>query len=123
MAGHASAVIGLVVRPVPYAQRSARAQVDVALAAAALEQPLHLYFLGDSVLQLLSGREPPAAHLPAGYRAWASLPELTLVSAFAETAWVNWLQQARLEVALPIKAASRSQMRAGWSACHRVAVL
>jgi hypothetical protein len=118
-----SAAIGLVLRSVPYEQRSARAQLDVALAAAALEQPLQLYFLGDSVLQLLCDRGPAAAQLPAGYRAWASLPELTPVSAFAETAWVEWLQRGNLELSLPLRAASRHQMRADWSACHRVVVL
>jgi len=118
-----SAAIGLVLRSAPYEQRSARAQLDVALAAAGLEQPLQLYFLGDSVLQLVDKREPASAHLPAGYRAWASLPELTLVSAFAESGWVEWLQRGNLELALPLKASSRHQMRVGWSACHRVVVL
>jgi hypothetical protein len=117
------AAIGLVLRSVPYEQRSARAQLDVALAAAALEQPLQLYFLGDSVLQLVDRREPASAHLPGGYRAWASLPELTQVAAFAEGGWMEWLQRGNLELALPLKAASQHQMRVGWNACLRVVVL
>lgn len=115
--------IGLVVRTGPYGQRSARAQLDVALAVAALEQPLRLYFLGDSVLQLLLSRDPAEAHLPPGYRAWAGLPELTRVSAFAEPVWVGWLQEGPFQAALPVAAASRSHMQRDWRACSRVMVL
>ena len=122
MSSNASGAIGLVLRSGPYHQRSARAQLDVALAAAALEQPLRLYFLGAAVLQLLGCREPAKAHLPPGYRAWASLPELTAVTAFAEAGWLDWLEQNGMTSVLPLETATRQQMQADWRACQRVLV-
>ena len=123
MISRGAGTIGLVMRSGPYHQRSARGQLDVALAASALEQPLRLYFLGAAVLQLLGTREPGAAHLPAGYRAWASLSELTVVTAFAEPGWLEWLAQCGNRPVLPLEAASRQQMQADWRACHKVLVL
>lgn len=123
MAGVVSRALGLVLRAGPYEQRSARAQLDVALVAAALDQPLRLYFLGHSVLQLVGTREPGAAHLPVGYRAWASLPQLTGVKAFADVGWIDWLVQRGAESALVLQPATRQQMQADWRACHKVLVL
>jgi hypothetical protein len=123
MAGESSRTLGLVLRAGPYQQRSARAQLDVALVAAALDQPLRIYFLGHSVLQLIGAREPGVARLPVGYRAWASLPQLTLVKAFADTGWIDWLVQHGAESALVLEPATRQQMQADWRTCHKVLVL
>ncbi|HLF29965.1 MAG TPA: hypothetical protein VI566_02935 [Xanthomonadales bacterium] len=123
MAGEVSGAIGLVLRSGPYQQRAARSQLDVALVAAALDQPLRLYFLGYSVLQLIGAREPGAAGLPPGYRGWASLPGLTRITAFADTGWFDWLLENGTGSVLALEPATRQQMQADWRACHRVLVL
>ena len=117
------AALGLVLRPGPYRQRSARSQLDVALAAAALNTPLHLYFLGGAVLQLLGERNLLAARYPAGYRGWASLPELTKVCASAEPAWLDHLNGLGFSFLLDLQARTLARMRADWQSCARVLVL
>lgn len=48
----------LVLRRGPYGNALARASLDVALAAAAFEQDVHLLFMDDGVWQLLPGQQP-----------------------------------------------------------------
>jgi len=115
--------IGLVIRSCPYLQRSARSQLDVALVTAVLEQPLRLYFLGDSILQLQNGRALEKSGLPAGYRAWASLPDLTEVSVFAEPSWLHRISGAELKTLLTVVPKTVAAMRADWQGCGKVLVL
>ena len=95
----------------------------MALAAAALEIPLHLYFLGDAVLQLLDERNPGAARLPPGYRGWASLPDLTEVRASAQAPWLDHIAVQGLELLLQVKSLSLPEMRSEWASCGQVLVL
>ncbi len=115
--------IALLVRGQPYARRSARSELDIALLAASVERPLRLYFLGAAVLQLLQDRETGPAELPAGYRAWASLPELTSVQAFAEARRLDWLRARALPLLLDPQPLSPEAMRVHWRDCGRVLVL
>ena len=69
--------LGLIVRSAPWCGRSGRDQLDLALAAASLELDLLLFFTGAGLLQLRAGLQGQAAGLPAGLKAWKSLPELT----------------------------------------------
>ncbi len=119
----AKPVIGLVVRSGPYQQRSARSQLDVALVAAALETPLRLYFLADAALQLAGARDARTANLPVGYRGWASLTGLTMVSAFVEPAWFECLSGLGTGPLLPVKAWTKAEMRVDWRKCARLLVL
>ena len=115
--------LGLLIRSVPYEQRSAREQLDVALAAAALDIPLRLYFQGSAVFQLLVDRDATLAQLPPGYRGWGSLPELTSVSAHAEPEWLLKLSGAGLDTVLPLTALSATEMRFDFSSCEKVLLL
>ncbi|MEJ8568436.1 hypothetical protein [Elongatibacter sediminis] len=115
--------VAMIVRTRPYRQRSARTQLDVALLAAAVECPLRLYFLGAAALQLASAREVGAAQLPAGYRAWASLPELTALHAFVEPDWIDWLQRHGDGPVIDVNPMQTEHMRSDWRACRRVLVL
>jgi sulfur relay (sulfurtransferase) DsrF/TusC family protein len=119
----ATRTIGLLVRSLPYRQRSARAQLDVALVAAALEQQVRLYFLGAAVLQLQPERAPDAAKLPPGYKGWASLPELGEVTAFAEPGWLDRLSKFQGAPILAVTPLTRQEMRTDWQACDRIVVL
>ena len=114
---------GLIVRSGPYQQRSARSQLDMALVAAALEIPVRLYFLGDAVLQLTGERTLNSARLPAGYRGWASLPEMTRVRSFAEPAWLERMQQFELNPVLELDPMSLQHMRTDWRVCDKMLIL
>jgi len=116
-------ILGLIIRAEPYRQRSARAQLDVALVAAAMDCPLQLYFVGSAVLQLLLDRDAKVARLPSAYRGWASLPEMTEVSSYAEPRWIDWLKARSACTALDIQALSPARMRREWRSCSRVLVL
>ncbi len=126
MSSQAPFCLGLIVRSTSYAQRSARTQLDVALLAATLDCDLRLYFVGAAVLQLIAKGDPHPALLPAGYRAWASLPELfekATLQTFVEPAWLEQLQANNLQPCLPLQASSPQEMRQDWTACDRLLVL
>ena len=121
--GVAEQAVALVIRSVPYQQRSARSQLDVALLAAALERPVQLYFLGAAVLQLLAERDLQAAALAPGYRAWASLPELTAVTVYAEPAWIDFAASHSLPLVLEPEPMDADAMGNAWRGCAAVMVL
>lgn len=130
MPAHAPFHLGLIVRSQVYEQRSARTQLDVALLAATLDFHLNLYFVGAAVLQLVPGAQAKSdtasALLPAGYRAWASLPDLFEYAefhAFAEPAWLDRLQTLGMQSCLPLQARASREMRQAWVACDRLLVL
>ncbi|MCB1695855.1 MAG: sulfurtransferase complex subunit TusC [Halioglobus sp.] len=64
----------VLIRHSPYGSSLARASVDVALATAAFEQPVNLLFVGDGVLQLLSGQDCEALGVKNLGRLLSSLP-------------------------------------------------
>jgi tRNA 2-thiouridine synthesizing protein C len=64
----------IVIRRSPYGSSLARASLDVALAAAAFEQPLNLLFMGDGVLQLMAEQDSQAIGVKNIGRLLASLP-------------------------------------------------
>ena len=64
----------MVVRHSPYGSSLARASLDVALAAAAFEQPVKLLFMGDGVLQLLPEQDSRAIGQKNIGRLLSSLP-------------------------------------------------
>ncbi len=126
MSGQAPFRLGLVIRSTAYAQRSTRTQLDVALLAASVDFDLRLYFLGAAVLQLTARGDMAAAQLPAGYRAWASLPGLfehAGLVAFAEPEWLNRLHKNGLQSCLPVQASTASDMRQDWFECDKLLTL
>lgn len=126
MSPHAPFRLGLIVRSTSYLQRSARTQLDVALLAATLDCDLRLYFIGAAVLQLIPKGDTRPALLPAGHRAWASLPELfdkATLQTFVEPAWLEQLQANNVHSCLHLQASSPQEMRQDWTACDRLLVL
>lgn len=118
--------LGLIVRSTAYAQRSARTQLDVAMLAATLDFNLHIYFLGDAVLQLIRRGDTSAALLPAGYRAWASLPELLEqagLQVYADLTWLDRLSRMGQETCLPVQSCSAFQIRRELALCDRLLML
>jgi sulfur relay protein TusC/DsrF len=115
--------LGLLVRDGPFRARAPRSQLDMALAAAALEKPLALFFIGHGLLQLLAERDTRTARFPAGLAAWKSLPELTRVSAFACAEDMALLPHRHTALLLDVDVVSRQEMAKLWTACHKVMVL
>lgn len=118
--------LGLIVHSSGYEQRSARTQLDVAMLAASLDFNLHIYFMGKAVLQLVNRGDTSAALLPAGYRAWASLPELVERAELQLYADVEWLEKLRRNgqgTCLQVHPCSVIEMRREMNLCDRLLTL
>jgi sulfur relay (sulfurtransferase) DsrF/TusC family protein len=123
MAAGSVAGLALIVRGHPWQHRAARADLDLALAAAAMDFRLEVYFLGEALMQLAADRDSEAALLPPGYRAWAALPELADARFYGESEWLDRCASASIELTLPVRALSAEQMQAGWRRCRHALVL
>lgn len=115
--------LALIVRGRPFGRRAPRADLDLALAAAAMDFDLEVYFLGEALLQLAAERDSAAALLPPGYRAWAALPGLAAVRVFGELEWLQRCERGGIELTMPVEALSPEQMRAGWRRCRHAMVV
>lgn len=115
--------LALIVRQAPYAQRSPRAQLDVALAAASLGLPLEIYFLGDAIWQLVTGSDPQPALLPRGLKGWAAIPDMTQARFFAEQESCTRMANAGAECAVTLEAHDIASMSRRWRACRQVMAL
>ncbi len=116
-------MLALLVRSAPYQRRSPRNELDVALAALAMDFRVEVYFLGSSILQLIPERDPRPALLPAAYRAWAALPEMGEFSLYAEQAWLDRLVEWNEPLLMPIQGLSAEQIRTGWRNCDHSMVI
>lgn len=115
--------LALIVRGRPYGRRAPRVDLDLALAAAALDFRLEVYFLGEALLQLAADRDGAAARLPPGYRAWAALPDLADVRMFGERAWLQRCAEHGIELLLQVEGLDEGQMSAGWRRCRNALVV
>ena len=123
MAGAGVTRLALLVRTGPYLSREARAEVDLALAALALDFSLEVYFFGDAVLQLANDKTGAGALVPGGYKAWAALPELGDVTVYAESTWAARCERVGVEWLLPVERLGPARMKNAWRQCDRVLVL
>lgn len=121
MSANHSQPIGLIVRQAPYAQRDPRSQLDVALAAAAIELPLEIFLLGDGIWQLAANRDAGPAQLPSGLKGWAAIGEMTAIRFFAEPEHCDRLQA--LGTVVPLEALDLPGMSRRWQDCLRVMAL
>ena len=118
-----SADLALIFRNAPYRGRAPRADLDLALAAAALDQTVEIYLLGPALLQLAKQLQPDAAGLPAGYRAWAALPELGDVKLFAGQVELDRCADAGIELLLPVQGLSAAELSESWRRCRHAVVV
>jgi len=118
-----SLTLALLVRSHPYQRRSARAELDVALAAMVMNFHIEVYFIGSAVLQLQAERNGEPARLPAGYRAWATLPDLGEFALYAERPWLDRLVAAEVPLLMPVESMEAVEMRQRWRACDYSMVL
>jgi sulfur relay (sulfurtransferase) DsrF/TusC family protein len=123
MSSGSSSSLALIIQRAPYRDRVARADIDIALAAAALDFQIRIYFLGLSVLQVAERDIDPEAMLPKGYRAWTSLPDLADTRVFAERRWLDFCQAGGIELLMPVEALEETEMRRSWRSCKHVLAL
>ena len=64
----------IVCRRAPYGDKLARASLDVALAAAAFEQDVHVLFMDDGVWQLLPNQDAGQIHNKSQLKTLQSMP-------------------------------------------------
>lgn len=114
--------LAILVASAPYKARSARHELDVALAAAALDFRLEVYFLGSALLQLVTGSAAEAL-LPPGYRGWGALPDLGDARFFAEQAWLDRMRAGGATMALPVEGLDPAAMKRRWRGCRHSMVL
>ncbi len=114
---------GLLVRSAPFFGRSARDQLDIALAAATLDWSLELFFVGPGALQLLGDSQPSKAGLPRGLRAWSSLADLTEVKAWVVPGDKERLLAAGVGLLIEVDELAESGMAVRLSRCDQVWVV
>ena len=115
--------LAFIVSSKPYEQRVARANIDLALAAAALDIEVRVYFSGSSIFQLAAERHTEIALLPAGYRAWTALPSLAEVRIYVEQRWLDICIAMGVELSTPVEALNSSGMKRSWRNCRHVMVI
>lgn len=120
-ASHSS--LALLVHSSPFENRVARADLDLALAAAALDFEIQVYFFGDSILQLATERNSTDALLPAGYRAWSALPDLAETMVYAEKEWLDSCTARGIKLVMDVKGLDPCGMAGNWRQARHVLVL
>ena len=123
MAGEGNSRLALIIRSGPCRSRESRAEVDLALAALAIDMEVEIYFVGDAILQLAADKDAAAALLPGGYKAWAALPDLGEVRVCAEGSWVNRLERLGIELCTSVEPLGFARMKRDWRRCNHVMVL
>jgi len=123
MAATHSSTLALFIQGAPYENRVARAEVDLALAAAALDFDIRVYFPGHSAMQLVAHRNASKAQLPAGYRAWAALPDLAHSRIFVEQEWLDFCTERNLALVVPVESLDAQAFRDSWRDCDHVMVI
>ena len=107
----------------PFAGREARAELDVAMAAAAMDHRLEVYFLGDALLQLADGAQGSQALLPSGLRGWSAVPELGEVRMFAEESQLARLEDLGITPVAEVQALDEAGMRSRWREAAKVLLM
>ncbi len=75
----------VVLRRSPYGSSLAKASLDVALAAAAFEQPIDLLFMGEGVLQLYPDQDGRSLGVKTIGRQLAALPHFDINRVYADS--------------------------------------
>lgn len=120
-ASHSS--LALLVHASPFENRVARADLDLALAAAALDFEIQVYFFGDSILQLATERNSVDALLPGGYRAWSALPDLAETVVYAEKEWLDSCTARGISLVMGVEGLDPCGMAKNWRRSQHVLVL
>lgn len=115
--------LALLVKSGAFDHRTARSEVDLALAASALDFKLEIFFMGAAVLQVVRERDVARALLPGGLRAWAALPDFSPARIYAEQEWLDRCRSDSLSLVLPVTGLSPSNFQKHWRRCNHVMVV
>ncbi|MEJ2533872.1 MAG: sulfurtransferase complex subunit TusC [Halioglobus sp.] len=110
----------VIVRQSPYGSSLARASLDTALAAAALDQPVSLLFLGDGVLQLLPDQHSEAIGVKNIGRLLGSLPLYDIESVYIDAGAAARYQLDTKDLVLPVKPVDPAAVRRLINDCDNV---
>jgi len=115
------AALGILVRSEPYDRRVGRERLDPALAAASLDIPIAVFFVGDGVLHLLPQQQ--AQNLPASpfTRGWAALEDLSdQVELFAESSALERVSGSASELQTRVQILDRDAIARKMRNCRAV---
>ncbi len=102
----------LIFRRAPYGQGLARAGFDVALAAAAFEQPVSLLFMDDGVWQLLPGQQADRIDAKSIASTLDSLPLYDIDTVYVDAAALQRFGLDQDRLAMPVEVLDEQGLRA-----------
>lgn len=100
----------LICRHAPYGDATAREALDVALTAATFDQTVSMLFLGDGVLQLISGQQPADIAQKALDKQLAALPLYDVETIYVEAEALIARGLASADFALPVQSLSAADI-------------
>ncbi|MFT4518843.1 MAG: tRNA 2-thiouridine synthesizing protein C [Halioglobus sp.] len=100
----------IILRHSPYGSSLAKAGVDAALAAGALEQPVELLFLGDGVLQLIAKQNAHILGAKDIARQLSSLPLFDIATVYVDAQSIDRYQLDLSLSPVPAKALGNDEL-------------
>lgn len=100
----------IICRRPPYGESYAREALDVALAAAAFDQPIALLFLGDGVAQLLTAHDSAAISEKSFEKQLSALPLYDINLIYVDAAALQQRGISTANLSLPAQAVSDIEM-------------
>lgn len=100
----------IICRRPPYGESYAREALDVALAAAAFDQPITLLFLGDGVAQLLNAHDSAAIGEKSFEKQLSALPLYDINSIYVDAAALQQRGLTAADLSLPAQAMSDAEI-------------
>ena len=100
----------IICRRPPYGESYAREALDVALAAAAFDQPIALLFLGDGVAQLLSAHDTTAIGEKSFEKQLSALPLYDINSIYVDVAALRERGFTAADLSLPAQPVSDAEI-------------
>jgi len=110
----------VLIRRGPYGDSLGRAAVDAALAAAAFEQPIDVVFMGDGVLQLVSGQESQGVGRRNMGKLLASLPLYGIETVYVDQGSAERYGLDLEESPVPARMVDSSDIRAMVERCDHL---
>lgn len=102
----------IICRQPPYGQSYAREALDVALAAAAFDQPVTLLFLGDGVVQLLNTQDSAAINEKSFEKQLSALPLYDINSLYVDSIALRQRGFTATDLSLPAQLVGKNEITA-----------
>lgn len=102
----------IICRRPPYGESFAREALDVALAAAAFDQPIALLFLGDGVAQLLNTQDSAGIGEKSFEKQLSALPLYDIDSLYVDESALKQRGFSAMDLSLPAQSVTDSDITA-----------